>query len=111
MKLRSLPLLLAAGLAGCAGPREMPQLSREARSQNYCAQFAGVGTALYDPNLLLACRREEYTAAARLRGFSVPRDVDVACEAAASLGDPVRFFSWSRYALCAERLAPPPEQP
>lgn len=89
----------------------MPQLSREARSENYCAQFAGVGTVLYDPNLLLACRREEYTAAARLGRLSVPPGIDTTCAATASLGDPIRFFSWSRYALCVERLAPPSDQP
>ena len=104
-----LPLLLAAGLAGCAAePKQAAGLSRDTRSENYCAQFAGTGTEQYDQGLLLDCRREEYTAAARVRGMNLPKDVDAGCAATASMGDPVRFFSWSRYALCAERLAPPP---
>lgn len=107
-----LPLLLAVGLAGCtAEPRQAAGLSRDTRSENYCAQLAGTGTGRYDQVLLLDCRREEYTAAARVRGMLMPKDVDAGCAATASMGDPVRFFSWSRFALCAERLAPPPDEP
>jgi len=103
---------LAAGVAGCAGEsKQAPSLSRETRSENYCVQLAGTGTALYDQALLLDCRREEYTAAARVRGWRVPGEVDAGCAATASMGDPVRFFSWSRYALCVERIAPPPPEP
>jgi hypothetical protein len=83
-------------------------LSRDARSANYCLQVAKAGTAEYDETLLLDCRREEYTAAARMRRWQVPADIDGGCAATASMGDPVRFFSWSRYALCVGRLAPPP---
>jgi hypothetical protein len=105
-------LLLTAGLTACAAEtKQAPALSREARSENYCVQFAGTGTAQYDQAALLDCRREEYTAAARVRRWQVPGDVDAGCAATASLGDPVRFFSWSRYALCVERLAPPPSEP
>jgi hypothetical protein len=107
-----LPLLLAAGVAACAAPpQEAAGLSRQTRSENYCVQLAGTGTGQYDQALLLDCRREEYTAAARVRGLQVPKDVDAGCAATASMGDPVRFFSWSRYVLCAERLAPPPAEP
>jgi len=109
---RGLPLFLAAGVAGCAAqPAQAPALSRETRSENYCVQLAGTGTASYDQAVLLDCRREEYTAAARVRGWQVPAQVDAGCAATASMGDPVRFFSWSRYALCVERLAPPPSEP
>ncbi|QEX17255.1 hypothetical protein FRZ44_25510 [Hypericibacter terrae] len=105
-------MLLAAGLAGCAAqPQQAAGLSRDTRSENYCVQFAGTGTGQYDQALLLDCRREEYTAAARVRGMQLPKDVDAGCAATASMGDPVRFFSWSRFALCAERLAPPPDEP
>jgi hypothetical protein len=109
---RSLPLLLAAGVAGCATqPAQAPALSRETRSENYCVQLAGTGTASYDQAVLLDCRREEYTAAARVRGWQVPAQADAGCAATASMGDPVRFFSWTRYALCVERLAPPLSEP
>lgn len=107
-----LPLFLAAGVAGCATqPAQAPTLSRDTRSENYCVQLAGTGTAAYDQAVLLDCRREEYTAAARVRGRQLPAEVDAGCAATASMGDPVRFFSWSRYALCVERLAPPPPEP
>ncbi|MGH6880732.1 hypothetical protein [Hypericibacter sp.] len=107
-----LPLLLAAGLIGCAAqPKQAAGLSRDTRSENYCVQLAGTGTGQYDQGLLLECRREEYTAAARMRGMQLPKDVDTGCAATASMGDPVRFFSWSRFALCADRLAPPPTEP
>ncbi|WP_151117422.1 hypothetical protein [Hypericibacter adhaerens] len=109
---RCLPLLVAAGLAGCAGEtKQAAGLSRETRSENYCARLAGTGTGYYDQSLLLECRREEYTAAARVRGRKVPGDVDAGCAATASMGDPLLLFSWSRYALCVERLAPPPAEP
>jgi hypothetical protein len=99
-------------LAGCAARSEpAPALSRDARSANYCLQLAGGGTAEYDEALLLDCRREEYTAAARMRGLQLPPNVDGGCDAAASMGDAIRFFSWSRYALCVGRLAPPPTVP
>jgi hypothetical protein len=41
----------------------------------------------------------------------VPAQADAGCAATASMGDPVRFFSWTRYALCVERLAPPLSEP
>jgi hypothetical protein len=46
-----------------------------------------------------------------VRSWRVPKDVDAGCDATASMGDSVRFFSWSRYALCVERLAPPSDEP
>ena len=99
-------------LAACSAPPPPAQsgsLSRDARSQNYCARIGGVATEFYDPDKLLACRREEYSASAAARSLpSVPPDIDTRCDGEASFGNAPAYFSWVAYLACVNELAPIP---
>lgn len=99
-------VLATTALAGCSSSPTPVGVSREALSENYCLQAAHYGSAAYDPSLRLACRREEYTAAARARTLELPSAIDRTCAATAAHGAPDRFFSWTTYMLCVDRLAP-----
>src|SRR3546814_20485931 len=60
-------VLLMALLASAGGSPAWPQApSRDARSAAYCSQRANLA-GFYDTEAAIACRREEYTAAARAR--------------------------------------------
>jgi hypothetical protein len=103
---------LALLLSACAAPpppARSDALSRDARSQNYCARIGGVGTEYYDPGKLLICRREEYTASAALVSTApVPRDIDARCDGEASFGNAPLYFSWVAYFDCVNESAPMP---
>jgi len=97
-------LLLALG--GCAPSSNPPDeetagLSRSTRSQNYCARIGGAGTAFYDSERMLACRRSEYTAEAFARDLPpVPPAADAECDSRASFGNALAYFSWVAYVDC-----------
>ncbi|GIK96178.1 MAG: hypothetical protein BroJett029_03870 [Alphaproteobacteria bacterium] len=94
-------LLLASGAAGQVGSEP----SRDARSATYCSQRANIG-GYYDTEAALACRREEYTAAARARALDTPRDLDEYCESMASEGSAVGPFSWRAFVECLDGVLP-----
>ncbi len=79
--------------------------SRDARSAAYCSQRANIG-GFYDTDVALACRREEYTAAARAREIEVPPELDQYCESLAGEGDPIGPFSWRAYMDCLDGVLP-----
>lgn len=96
-----MPVLLVAA-CGSPPPPQSDSLSRDARSQNYCAHIGGVGTAFFDAEKLLACRREEYTAGAAARDLPpLPPDTDARCDAEAGFGNAPIYFSWVAYLDCA----------
>ena len=92
---------LAVGSPGWAatGP------SRDTRSAAYCSHLANIA-GFYDTEAALACRREEYTAAARARSLVVPREIDEYCESLAGEGEAIGPFSWRAYLDCVDSLAP-----
>lgn len=92
-----------AGGAAAAGAATEP--SREARSVAHCSRIANAA-GFYDTEAALACRREEYTAAARARSVDVPREIDEYCDSLAAEGDPVGPFSWAAYMACVDQLLP-----
>lgn len=101
--------LLLAACSAPPPPAQSESLSRDARSQNYCARIGGVETEFYDPDKLLACRREEYSAGAAARSMGpVPAEIDARCDAEASFGNAPTYFSWVAYLACVNELAPLP---
>lgn len=94
-------LLLASGAAAQLGSEP----SRDARSAAYCSQRANIG-GYYDTEAALACRREEYTAAARARALDAPPDLDEYCESMASEGSAVGPFSWRAFVECLDGVLP-----
>lgn len=104
---------LLAWLSACAPSSSPPTdesagLSRPTRSQNYCARIAGAGTAFYDGDRVLVCRREEYTAEAVARDLPpVPPAVDAECDGRASFGNALVYFSWVAYVDCVGELTTP----
>lgn len=101
--------LLLAACGTPPPPAQSDSLSRDARSQNYCARIGGVATEFYDPDKLLACRREEYGAGAAVRSWgAVPPDIDARCDGEASFGNAPAYFSWVAYLGCVNELAPLP---
>lgn len=94
---------LGAGAGVCLAGATEP--SRDARSAVYCSQRANVA-GFYDTEAALACRREEYTASARVRAMSIPPDIDAYCDSLAAEGDPIGAFSWRAYLDCVDGLAP-----
>ncbi len=75
------------------------------RSAAYCSRRANA-PGFYDTEAALACRREEYSAAARVRAVEVPLEIDEYCESLAAEGDPVGPFSWAAYMDCVDQLLP-----
>lgn len=96
-----LAVLACVGAAG-AGATEP---SRDARSAAYCSRRANLG-GFYDTETAIACRREEYTAAARARELDVPEELDRYCESLAAEGDPIGPFSWRAYVDCLDSVLP-----
>lgn len=96
---------LASGVPGCAEARAATEASRDTRSAAYCSRLANVA-GFYDTEAALACRREEYTAAARARSLAVPPEIDEYCESLAAEGEAVGPFSWRAYVDCVDSLAP-----
>ena len=92
----------AGGGAAFAGATEP---SRDLRSAGYCSLRANAA-GFYDTEAAIACRREEYTAAARAREVTVPPDIDAYCESLAAEGDPIGPFSWRAYLDCVDSLQP-----
>ena len=95
--------VFAFASAGAAGAPTEP--SRDARSVAYCSQLANIG-GFYDTDLALACRREEYTAAARARELDAPPELDQYCDSLAAEGDPIGPFSWRAYVDCLDGVLP-----
>jgi hypothetical protein len=99
-------------MAACAPPSTPPQsesLSRDARSQNYCAHIGGVGTVYYDAERLLACRREEYTAGAAARDLPpLSPEAEARCDSEASFGNAPMYFSWVAFFDCVNTAEPLP---
>jgi len=101
--------LLLAACNAPPPPAQSESLSRDARLQNYCARIGGVATEFYDPDKLLACRREEYSAGAAARSLPpVAPDIDAQCDGEASFGNAPAYFSWVAYLACVNQLAPIP---
>lgn len=98
----SIGLLLAGGGEAHAGATEP---SRDLRSASYCSLQANAA-GFYDTEAAIACRREEYTAAARAREVVVPPDIDAYCDSLAAEGDPIGPFSWRAYLDCVDSLQP-----
>jgi hypothetical protein len=96
---------LAIGSLGWAEARAAIEPSRDTRSAAYCSRLANVA-GFYDTEAALACRREEYTAAARARSLAVPREIDEYCESLAGEGETAGPFSWRAYVDCVDSLAP-----
>lgn len=98
-------VLLAALLAPADATPAWPQVpSRDARSATYCSQRANLA-GFYDTEAAIACRREEYTAAARARSLAIPPEIDAYCESLAGEGDPIGPFSWRAFLDCVDGLA------
>ena len=96
---------LAAGVLGRAESWAATGPSRDTRSAAYCSGLANIA-GFYDTEAALACRREEYTAAARVRSLAVPREIDEYCESLAGEGEAIGPFSWRAYLDCVDSLAP-----
>jgi len=95
------PALVLAACGSTAPVTQSASLSRDARSQNYCARIGGVATDYYDPEKLLACRREEYSAGAAARDLPpVSPAIDARCDGEASFGNAPVYFSWVAYLVC-----------
>lgn len=77
--------------------------SRDTRSAAYCSRIANEA-GFYDTEAALACRREEYSAAARARALEVPPELDEYCETLAGEGDGIGPFSWRAYVDCVDSL-------
>lgn len=100
-----LPAALAVLLAPAAvAPASSQVPSRDARSAAYCSQRANLA-GFYDTEAAIACRREEYTAAARTRSLVIPPEIDAYCESLAGEGDPIGPFSWRAFLDCVDGLA------
>lgn len=108
-------IVFAAGIAlaalAAAGPAPRAQVaapvepSRDTRSAAHCSRLANAA-GFYDTEAALACRREEYTAAARARAIDVPAEFDEYCETLAGEGDRLGPFSWRAYVDCVDGLLP-----
>ena len=101
---------LALGSLGTGSPvwaeaRAATGPSRDTRSAAYCSRLANIA-GFYDTEAALACRREEYTAAARARSLAVPSEIDEYCESLAGEGEAAGPFSWRAYVDCVDSLAP-----
>jgi hypothetical protein len=93
-------------LASAGGGPAWPQApSRDARSAAYCSQRANLA-GFYDTEAAIACRREEYSAAARARSLVIAPEIDAYCESLAAEGNPIGAFSWRAYLDCVDGLAP-----
>lgn len=104
-----MPALLLAACGSQTPPPQSDSLSRDARSQNYCAHIGGVATGFYDAEKLLACRREEYTAGAAARDLPpVSPEIDARCDGEASFGNAPMYFSWVAYLDCVNASEPLP---
>ncbi len=100
-----LPAALAALLVPAGASPAWPQEpSRDARSAAYCSQRANLA-GFYDTEAAIACRREEYTAAARARSLVIPPEIDAYCDSLAGEGDPIGPFSWRAFLDCVDGLA------
>lgn len=95
----------AAGEGGIEGEAGPATPSRDVRSASYCSQQANQA-GFYDTEAALACRREEYTAAARARAVAVPPETDAYCESLAAEGDPAGPFSWRAFMDCIDTVQP-----
>lgn len=82
-----------------------PALSRDARSEAFCARLASDGGA-YDVDRALICRREEGTAAARAGLLEIPPALDDECGAMAAGGPQLSDFSWLAYMECVGSRLP-----
>lgn len=100
-----LTALAAAAPAARAQVAAPVEPSRDTRSAAYCSRVANAA-GFYDTEAALACRREEYTAAARARAMEVPPDIDEYCETLAGEGDRLGPFSWRAYVDCLDGLLP-----
>lgn len=102
------PVLIGAALmqaVGLSASWAAAEPSRDVRSAAYCSKRANL-PGFYDTEAAIACRREEYSAAARVRSLEVPPDIDEYCESLAAEGDPVGPFSWAAYLACVDLLLP-----
>lgn len=98
--------LVGTGAIGpAAAATATPGPSRDTRSAAYCSRLANEA-GFYDTEAALACRREEYSAAARARALEVPPELDEYCETLAGEGDGIGPFSWRAYVDCVDSLLP-----
>lgn len=103
------PAIVLAACGSAPPAAQSESLSRDARSQNYCARIGGVATDYYDSEKLLACRREEYSAGAAARELPpVPPATDALCDGEASFGNAPLYFSWVAYLACVNAAEPLP---
>lgn len=96
-------LVAVAGVPVAGSAASEP--SRDVRSAAYCSRVANAA-GFYDTEAALACRREEYTAAARARETEMSPEIEEYCDSLAAEGDPVGPFSWAAYMACVDQLLP-----
>ena len=101
----ALAALVAAGPTAWAQTTPGAEPSRDTRSAAHCSRLANAA-GFYDTEAALACRREEYTAAARARALEVSPEFDEYCESLAGEGDLLGPFSWRAYVDCVDGLLP-----